>query len=150
MSSNLFMKSANFLGSSKSCVSNLHMMNTRFALLFLSSLLFLSVGCATQMHLPRSVRVAIEDHYENHVVELRQSVYYGDLYDENEQWLVSPHPFESTFHIVDLDGNPIHPQNQVGIIPAGSRLIIDEIEFQPTPAQENLMSGEVEKHTNLL
>lgn len=84
------------------------------------------------MHLPRSVRVAIEDHYENHVVELRQSVYYGDLYDENEQWLVSPHPFESTFHIVDLDGNPIHPQNQVGIIPAGSRLIIDEIEFPDT------------------
>jgi len=36
------------------------------------------------------------------------------------------------------------------ILPKLDAHIIDEIEFQPTPAQENLMSGEVEKHTNLL
>ena len=123
---------ASFLGSTKCCVSNYNMMNSRLAILFLSALATLSIGCASQTQLPRAVRVAIEEQYENHVVELRQSVYYGDLYDENEQWLMSPHPFESTFHIVDLDGNPIHPKNQVGIIPAGSKLIIDKVEFPDT------------------
>jgi hypothetical protein len=73
--------------------------------------------------------VTIEEEYENQTVELRQSVYYGDLYDENEQWLLSPYPFTTIFHIVDFDGNPIHPQNQVGIIPAGTPLIIEKIEF---------------------
>jgi len=105
------------------------MLNTRTCFYLVIAHIVLTVGCASQIQLPRQVRVAIEDQYQDQTVELRQSVYFGDLYDENEQWLVSPYPFASTFHIVDFDGNPIHPKNQVGIIPAGTTFIIEKIEF---------------------
>ncbi len=62
-------------------------------------------------------------------MELRQSCYFGNLYDENEKWLLSPHAFAHTYHIVDLDNAPIHPQGQRGIVPAGTAFVIHEIEF---------------------
>ena len=54
--------------------------------------------------------------------ELRHSHFYGELYDENEFMLLAPYPFRDVFHLVDLEGQPIHPQNQRGVIPAGTRV----------------------------
>jgi hypothetical protein len=59
-------------------------------------------------------------------------LYFGDLYDENEMWLLSPYPFVNTSHIVDHKGTPINPRRQKGIIPAGSSFIVEKIEF-PDP-----------------
>ncbi|OGR09232.1 MAG: hypothetical protein A2341_23690 [Deltaproteobacteria bacterium RIFOXYB12_FULL_58_9] len=86
-------------------------------------------GCASQTRIAEPVRNTIAARHAGRTVELRQSCYYGDLYDENEKWLLSPHPFAQTYHIVDLDGVPIHPKGQRGIIPAGSRFIIKRVEF---------------------
>lgn len=59
--------------------------------------------------------------------ELRHSHFYGELYDENEFMLLAPYPFRDVFHLVDLDGQPIHPRNQRGVIPAGTRVKFREL-----------------------
>ena len=94
-----------------------------------SLLLLLFAGCASQTAIPAGVRSAIDRQHHGQVVELRQSCYYGDLYDDNDKWLLSPQPFAQVHHIVDLDGQPIHPKNQRGLVRAGTRFVIDEIEF---------------------
>jgi hypothetical protein len=94
--------------------------------------LILLVSCATQTKLPGPIRAAISARHMARTIELRQSCYYGELYDENEKWLLSPYPFSETYHIVDLDGAPIHPRGQRGIIPAGTTYRVQEVEF-PDP-----------------
>jgi hypothetical protein len=96
--------------------------------LLLTSLLSLASGCAT-VAIPAAARDAVNARHGGHVVELRQSVFYGDLYDENELWLLSPYPFADTFHLVDRDGAPIHPQGQRGIFAAGTAFVLERIEF---------------------
>jgi len=82
--------------------------------------------------LAKDARLTIAQDLRGETVELRQSLYFGDLYDENEKWLLSPYPFENTSHIVDHKGVPINPRRQKGIIPAGSSFIIEKVEF-PDP-----------------
>ena len=62
-------------------------------------------------------------------MELRQTCYYGDLYDENQRFLLSPYPFAETSHIVDTHGQPLHPQKQRGLLPAASRFVVERVEF---------------------
>lgn len=91
-----------------------------------------AAGCAGQTRLAPEVRSAVEAQYQGKIVELRQSCYYGDLYEDNRRWLLTPHPSQQVHHIVDLAGNPIHPPDQRGIVPAGTRFSVRAIEF-PTP-----------------
>ncbi len=91
-------------------------------------------ACASQTRLAEPVRSAVAARHVGRTVELRQSCYYGELYDENEKWLLSPHAFADTSHIVDLDGVPIHPTGQRGVVPAGTRFIIRRVEFPDAEA----------------
>jgi hypothetical protein len=95
-------------------------------------LLASAFACASQTKLPADVRTAIDQRHQGHLAELRRSYYYGELYDENEKWLLSPYPFADTYHIVDLDGAPIHPKVQLGILPAGTKVVVDKVEFPDT------------------
>lgn len=92
-------------------------------------LLLGTLACASQTKLPPEVRTAIDHRHEGHLAELRRSYYYGDLYDENEKWLLSPYPFADTYHIVDNMGAPIHPKVQLGILPAGTKVVVEKVEF---------------------
>ena len=78
------------------------------------------IGCASHTQIPSHVRTAIEQFHNGRVMELRQSCYYGDLYDDTDKWLLSAHAFDSVHHIVDFDGKPIHPTGQRG----SSRLVL--------------------------
>lgn len=90
--------------------------------------------CASQTRIPPEVRAQITSRHEGKVVELRHSAYFGNLYDENEMWLLSPYRFEDTSHIVNLDGAPIHPTGQRGIVPAGTRFVVQKVEFPDVSA----------------
>lgn len=90
--------------------------------------------CASQTRLPPTARAQISARHTGTTVELRESVYFGELYDENELWLMSPYAFADTSHIVDLKGEPIHPTGQKGIVPAGSKFVVDRIEFPDSAA----------------
>src|SRR6478735_2132162 len=92
----------------------------------------LAAACASQTKLPEPARAAIADRHVHRLVELKRSYYYGDLYDENEKWLLSPYPFNDTYHIVDLDGAPIHPKMQRGTLPAGTNRPLERAEFPHT------------------
>lgn len=105
------------------------------------------LGCASQTRVPLPIRQALNDRHKNETVELRQSCYYGDLYDENEKWLLSPRPFAETYHIVDTKGAPIHPKNQAGIIPAGAKFVVDRIEFPDFKAMTARMLTSPRYHT---
>ena len=86
-------------------------------------------ACAAQTQMPHADIAVVQAHYRNMPVALKVSCYYGDLYDENEKWLLSPYPFAETSHLVDLHGAPIHPQGERGIIPAGTHFVIESVEF---------------------
>jgi hypothetical protein len=102
-------------------------------------ILFACVGCASYTKMPEKSRVALDLRYKNRKVELKSSCYYGDLYDENEKFLLSPYPFDDVFHLVDLDNAPIHPKGQRGIVPAGTPFVIDRIEFPDVAAMSRRM-----------
>ena len=86
-------------------------------------------GCAAQTKIPEAARTEIATRHAGQFVELRTSCYYGDFYDENQRWLLSPYQFDATSHIVDLDNKAIHPPHQRGIIPAGTKFVVDQVEF---------------------
>jgi hypothetical protein len=102
-------------------------------------LFFVLTGCASYTNMPEPTRIALDLRYKNRKVELKQSCYYGDLYDENEKFLLSPYPFDEVFHIVDLKNEPIHPKGQRGIIPAGTLFVITAVEFPDWSAMSRRM-----------
>jgi hypothetical protein len=62
-------------------------------------------------------------------MELRHSCYFGEFYHENEYMLLSDVAFEAVEHVVDLKGAPIRPGRVHGVVPAGTRLSIERIDF---------------------
>lgn len=107
-----------------------------FTLLLLGLML---TACASQTNLPGPVRAAVSARHAGKTVELRQSMYFGDLYDDNEKWLLSPYPFDDTYFIVDRQGAPIHPSGQRGLFPAGTRFIVQKVEFPDVGAMATRM-----------
>ncbi len=65
--------------------------------------------CASQTRLAPEIRQRVQERHTGSIVALKISCYYGDFYDENERWLLSPYPFSDTSHIADRSGQPIHP-----------------------------------------
>lgn len=88
-----------------------------------------AASCAGQTNLSQGERANVSARYVERSVALRQSHYYGQLYDENELHLLSPYTFADTYHIVDTEGEPIHPPQQDGLIPAGTPFIIKRVVF---------------------
>ncbi len=102
-----------------------------------TSLLLSFSACAS--HIKEPTRAAITARHKGRVVALRQSSYFGDLYDENQLWLLSPHPFAQTSHIVDTTGAPIYPRGQRGIIPMGTTFVVQRVEFPDARAMAGRM-----------
>ena len=86
-------------------------------------------GCLHYNHLSLPLQKTLAAQYSGQTVALKQSCYFGSLYDENEKYLLSARPFTEISHISDLEGSPIHPEGQVGIIPAGTLFRIKRIAF---------------------
>lgn len=85
--------------------------------------------CTGYVHVDPAARSALQARHVGKVMELRHSHYYGDLYDDNERWLLSSLPFADTYHLVDLHGRPITPKRQRGLFPAGTPMQVVAIEF---------------------
>lgn len=112
----------------------------KYALPVVALIAFASLfRCASQTRLAPEIRQTIQRRHVGKTVALKASCYFGDLYDENERWLLSPHPFADTYHIVDTDGVPIHPSGERGIVPAGSTFRITRIEFPDMQAMATRM-----------
>ena len=96
-----------------------------------------TVGCAVLSLAPRPTDAPASSDSVHHVaaryvgraLALRQSHFYGELYDDNERLLASPYAFASLFHRVDLYGEPIHPGPAHGILAAGTVVHVEAVEF---------------------
>jgi len=86
-------------------------------------------SCLHYNHLSLPLQKSLASQYTSQIVALKQSCYFGALYDENEKVLLSARPFAEISHIVGLDGAPIHPESQTGIIPAGTLFEIKRVAF---------------------
>lgn len=110
------------------------------ALIAVTLIAFFSLfRCASQTRLAPEIRQRVQERHTGSIVALKMSCYYGDFYDENERWLLSPYPFSDTSDIADRSGQPIHPSGQRGIVPAGSTFRITRIEFPDMSAMTTRM-----------
>jgi hypothetical protein len=90
-------------------------------------------GCAPNLTRAARVQTAANQRWRGKQVELRQSCFYGDFYDDKRKWFLSPHPFEQVTHVTerlpDLDGTPAHPGPARGIVRAGTRFTVAKVEL---------------------
>lgn len=110
-----------------------------FYLTRLALIAALSQACASYTALDDLARKAVQQRHVGKTVELRHSQYFGDLYDDNERWLLSPLPFVDTYHLIDLHGVPITPKKQRGLLPAGTQVSIIAVQFPTATAVASRM-----------
>ena len=105
-------------------------LNHQVLTLFLVMGSMTSYGCSSIFSEPPPTHTfpIVNSAWIEHSVELKHSCFFGDLYGENELWLLSPYPFSETSHMSDLDGNAIHPQYEKGLVPAGTTFKVKRIE----------------------
>jgi len=79
---------------------------------------------------PENQRV-ITDELSNKRFFLKSSFYYGDFYGSPEVCLLSPRRFNETIYLEGIDGKPILPGEEKGIIPYNTEVLIERVEFPP-------------------
>lgn len=62
---------------------------------------------------------------------LKYSFYYGDFYGNSNICLLSTKKFEETVYLVGIDGKPILPGIEKGVIPFNTEVMIEKVEFPP-------------------
>ena len=86
------------------------------------------VGCAAQpWH--KSSRRAAQHTYSKRTYALTRSYYAAQMYDDNERYLLSERASSEVSHRVSLRGAPLHPPAAIAIVPAGTPVVLERIEF---------------------
>jgi hypothetical protein len=92
----------------------------------------LLAGCAGVPLMAAGAREAVDAQYEGRYMVLRQSMYFGDFWDNPDVTLLDPKPFRDLTYLLDPFKKPIIPGVARGIIPAGTRVRIQRVEFPGT------------------
>jgi len=88
-----------------------------------------SLGCASYAKIPDVQRDRINAAHDGQLVWLKQSLYVGAFYDDDRYQLVHPNRFDALTYLKTAEGDPILPKPPEGIIPAGTRVRIERIEW---------------------
>jgi hypothetical protein len=88
-----------------------------------------AAACPTYTVIPDADRAAIEDTHTGELLFLKQSMYVGQFYDDDRFRLVHPRRFEELTYLQTAEGDAIPPPPAEGIIPAGTRVRVERIEF---------------------
>jgi hypothetical protein len=86
-------------------------------------------GCASYNVIPDDDRARIEEAHEGELLFVKQSLYAGRFYDDDRYRLVHPRRFEELTYLLNAEGEPIPPPPADEIIPAGTRVRIERIEW---------------------
>ncbi len=86
-------------------------------------------GCPSYVVIPDEDREAVDDAHTGQLLFFRQSMYVGQFYDDDRYKLVHPRRFEELTYLQTVEGDPIPPPPAEGIIPAGTRVRIERIEW---------------------
>lgn len=88
-----------------------------------------AAGCPSYAVIPDDERKVIDEHATGAVLFLRQSLYVGPFYDDDRYKLVHPRRFEELTYLETIEGDPIAPPPAEGVIPAGTRVRVEAIEW---------------------
>lgn len=94
-----------------------------------ASALLLSTACPSYTVIPDADRAAVDDAYTGQLLWLKQSMYVGPFYDDDRFKLLHPRRFEELTYLRTLEGEPITPPPAEGVVPAGTRVRIERIEW---------------------
>jgi hypothetical protein len=86
-------------------------------------------GCAGNSSLPESDRIALEGELVSHARYLKVAVWVAPFFQDPRGWLLSDRALDELDLIDDPTGQPVLPGAATGILPPGTRLRIDRIEF---------------------
>lgn len=86
-------------------------------------------GCPSYSIIPDGDREKIEGDHTGQLLFLRQSMYVGQFYDDDRLRLVHGRRFEELTYLRTVEGDPIPPGPAEGIIPAGTRVRVERIEW---------------------
>jgi hypothetical protein len=102
------------------------------ALLSVAAALAVSAGtCANTVTLKPDDQAAVKKRYEGKQLFLRSSMYYGPFFGDRKTHLLATRAFGELRLIEGLDGVPIPPGKDEGIVPAGREVLVEKIEFPP-------------------
>lgn len=87
------------------------------------------VGCASYNVIPDDARARIEEAHEGELLFVKQSLYAGRFYDDDRYRLVHPRRFGELTYLLNAEGEPIPPPPADEIIPVGTRVRIERIEW---------------------
>ncbi|HEY1099575.1 MAG TPA: hypothetical protein VGF99_11635 [Myxococcota bacterium] len=102
----------------------------------LSSLLFSIVvvaavgsGCASHAVIPDDGRARIDAAHEGELLYVKQSLYGGRFYDDDRFRLLHARRFEELTYLQNAEGEAIPPPPADEIVPAGTRVRVERIEW---------------------
>src|SRR4051812_43668581 len=98
------------------------------ALLFLIVALA-AAGCPNYAVIPDDERKTVDDEHTGALLFFRQSMYVGQFYDDDRYKIVHPRKLEELTYLQTIEGDPIPPPPADGIIPAGTRVRVENIEW---------------------
>ena len=101
---------------------------TLLSLLTLGSMVG-AAGCPSYSVIPDADRERIEKGHGGELLFLRQSMYVGQFYDDDRFRLVHSRRFEELTYLRTVEGDAIPPGPAEGIIPAGTRVRVERIEW---------------------
>jgi hypothetical protein len=86
-------------------------------------------GCVDASIVPFDQRTLIEQRLEGSLRFLGQSMFEGDFYDDNRYRLLHPRRFEELTYLLDAEGTPITPPPATGVVPVGTRVRVEKIDW---------------------
>lgn len=87
------------------------------------------MGCPHYTPLSEGTRRLVAETHQGEFRFLGQSMFNGPLYDDDRYVLLSPRRFEELTHLRTIEGTPIPAPEPQGIVPAGTPVRVDKIEF---------------------
>lgn len=93
------------------------------------------MGCPSYTQLPEQSMSQLQKLKEGKMLWLKQSMYVGTFYDDDRYRLIDPRRFEELRYLRDAEGEIIPPPPSTGIVPAGTRVRLERIDF---PVGENV------------
>jgi hypothetical protein len=88
-----------------------------------------SAACASYTVIPEGPRAAIDEAHTGELLYLKQSMYAGRFYDDDRFRLVHPRRFAELTYLLNAEGEAIPPPPSDEIIPAGTRVRVEKIEW---------------------
>jgi len=99
----------------------------------LPAVCLLTLACPSRTALGPAVRDELRAQYRGEAYYLRQSLYYGTFYSDEKRALVDARPFDQLRFMTGPDGDIIIPASPQGILPAGTKVQLVDLQF-PTSA----------------